>query len=191
MCRLKANTHLNQQKHLIERSGSSSKPGLLGNTGDNLASRTRSSNSRLRLDWNFSFSRLSPTRFFHMQPKYPNGAIFVNTEGLRPCFSLSKPSYGATQWGLGFLMARLLQEERLKSPQKLLFRNPGLLGHFCHFGKTGHFGRFGRQILSQDGRPEENFHLGSGSDQRDRTNSGIRHVGRFARTRSKTATWGG
>ena len=52
---------------LLERSGSSSKPGVLGNTGNNLASRTRSSNTRLRLDWHFSFPRLSSTRLllFH------------------------------------------------------------------------------------------------------------------------------
>ena len=55
-------------------------------------------------------------RFFHMQPKYQNDAIFVNIEGLRPC--LIKPSCGATQWGL---IIRLLQKERLKSPQKSLF----------------------------------------------------------------------
>ena len=54
--------------------------------------------------------------FFYMQPKYKNDAIFVNIESLRPC--LSKPSYGATQWGL---MVRLLQKERLKSPHKSLF----------------------------------------------------------------------
>ena len=47
--------------------------------------------------------------------KISNDAIFVNIEGLRPC--LSKPSYGATQWGL---MVRLLQKERLKPPQKSL-----------------------------------------------------------------------
>ena len=99
--------------------------------------------------------------FFHMQPKYQNGAIFVNIESFRP--SLSKPSYGAPQWGL---MVRLLQEERLKSPQKSPFRKPGLLGHFGHLGgEIGHFGRVGRPILSQDGRREENFHLGSGLDQ--------------------------
>ena len=35
------------------------------------------------------------------------------------------------------LLVRLLQKERLKSPQKSLFyRKPGLLGHFGHFGKT-------------------------------------------------------
>ena len=55
--------------------------------------------------------------FFHVQPKYQNGAIFVNiAEGFRPC--LSKPSYGASQWAL---MVRLMQKERPKSPQKSLF----------------------------------------------------------------------
>ena len=52
---------------------------------------------------------------FHVQPKHPNGAIFVNTEGFRPC--LSKPSYRAPKWAL---MVRLMQKERLKSPQKSL-----------------------------------------------------------------------
>ena len=36
--------------------------------------------------------------FFHVQPKYQNGAIFVHIEGLRSC--LSKPSYGAPKWAL-------------------------------------------------------------------------------------------
>ena len=54
-------------------------------------------------------------RFFHVQPKYQNDAIFVNTEGFRPC--LSKPSYRAPKWAL---MVRLMQKERLKSPQKSL-----------------------------------------------------------------------
>ena len=52
-------------------------------------------------------------RFFHVQPKHQNGNIFVDIEGFRPC--LSKPSYKAPKWAL---MARLMQKERLKSPQK-------------------------------------------------------------------------
>ena len=48
-------------------------------------------------------------------PKHQNGAIFVNIEGLRSC--LSKPSYRAPKWAL---MVRLMQKERLKSPQKSL-----------------------------------------------------------------------
>ena len=47
--------------------------------------------------------------------KYQNDAIFVNTEGFRPC--LSKPSYRAPKCPL---MVRLMQKERLKSPQKSL-----------------------------------------------------------------------
>ena len=43
-------------------------------------------------------------------------AIFVNTEGFRPC--VSSPSCGAPQWAL---MVRLMQKERLKSPHKSLF----------------------------------------------------------------------
>ena len=54
-----------------------------------------------------------------------------------------------------------------------------------------HFGRFvGRPILSQDGRPEGNFHLGSGLDQRERARSRIRYVGSFAGASSKTTAWG-
>ena len=51
--------------------------------------------------------------FFHVQPKHQNGNIFVDIEGFRPC--LSKPSYRAPKWAL---MVRLMQKERLKSPQK-------------------------------------------------------------------------
>ena len=48
-----------------------------------------------------------------MQPKHPNGAIFVNIEDFRPFGG--KPSYGAPQWAL---MVRLMQKERLESPHK-------------------------------------------------------------------------
>ena len=57
--------------------------------------------------YNFGMERY----VFHVQPKHPNGAIFVNIEGLRPC--LSKSSYGAPQWAL---VVRLMQKGRLKSP---------------------------------------------------------------------------
>ena len=64
--------------------------------------------------------------FFYVQPKkYQNGAIFVNSEGLRPC--LSKPSYGASQWAL---MARLKQKNGLNRPRYHYFRKPGHWGHF-------------------------------------------------------------
>ena len=53
--------------------------------------------------------------FFYVQPKHQNGNIFVDIEGFRPC--LSKPSYMAPKWAL---MVRLMQKERLKSPQKSL-----------------------------------------------------------------------
>ena len=53
--------------------------------------------------------------FFSRAAKFQNGAIFVNIEGFRPC--LSKPSYRAPKW---VLLARLMQKERLKSPQKSL-----------------------------------------------------------------------
>ena len=51
--------------------------------------------------------------FWGVQPKHQNGNIFVDIEGFRPC--LSKPSYRAPKWAL---MVRLMQKERLKSPQK-------------------------------------------------------------------------
>ena len=54
--------------------------------------------------------------FFHVQPKYLNDAIFVNTEGFRPC--LSKPSCRAPKWAL---MVRLMKNKRPKSRQKSLF----------------------------------------------------------------------
>ena len=53
--------------------------------------------------------------FWGVQPKHQNGNIFVDIERFRPC--LSKPSYRAPKWAL---MVRLMQKERLKSPQKLL-----------------------------------------------------------------------
>ena len=51
--------------------------------------------------------------FLRAAKKYQNDAIFVNIEGFRPC--LSKPSYRAPKWAI---MVRLMQKERLKSPQK-------------------------------------------------------------------------
>ena len=65
---------------------------------------------------------------FHVQPKHPNGAIFINIEGFRPF--LSKPSYGAPQWAL---MVRLMQKERLKSPHNSLFYVTGPFGSFWSF----------------------------------------------------------
>ena len=69
-------------------------------------------------------------RFFHVQPKHQNGNIFVDIEGFRPS-CLSKPSYRAPKWAL---MVRLMQKERLKSPQKSLIletRPFGSFGPFC------------------------------------------------------------
>ena len=61
--------------------------------------------------------------FFHVQQKHQDGAIFVNTEGMRPC--LSKLSYGAPK---GALVVRLMQQERRKSPQKSIFQKTGPFG---------------------------------------------------------------
>ena len=67
-----------------------------------------------------------------MQSKYQNGAIFVNTEGLRPC--LGKLSYRAPKWAL---MVRLMQKERLKSPQKsLIFENQAICVILAILAKT-------------------------------------------------------
>ena len=74
---------------------------------------------------------------FHVQPKHPNGVIFVNIEGFRPC--LSKPSYGAPQWAL---MVRLMQKERLESPQKSLFCVTGPFWLFWSFLVNIPFGSF-------------------------------------------------
>ena len=76
--------------------------------------------------------------FFHVQPEYQNGAIFVNIEGFRPC--LSKPSYRAPKWAL---MVRLMQKERLKSPRKSrITENQAFWGHFgAIFGQNSHFGQ--------------------------------------------------
>ena len=65
---------------------------------------------------------------FHVQPKHQNGAVFVNTEGFRPC--LSKPSNGAPQWAL---VVRLMQKGRLKSPHKSPFYVTGPFGSFWSF----------------------------------------------------------
>ena len=74
--------------------------------------------------------------FFHVQPKHPNGAVFVNIEGLRLWWN--KLGYGPSQRAL---MVRPMQKERLKSPQKIAnSRKPGLLGHFGHFGQNGNSG---------------------------------------------------
>ena len=58
--------------------------------------------------------------YFHtpgLGPKHEKMThFFVNTEGLRPCWS--KLSYGSPQWTQ---MVRLMQRERLKSPHKSLF----------------------------------------------------------------------
>ena len=70
--------------------------------------------------------------FFHVQPKYQNDTIFVNTEGFRPC--LSKPSYRAPNWAR---MVRLMQKERLKSPQKsLIFENQAICVILAILAKT-------------------------------------------------------
>ena len=61
--------------------------------------------------------------FLGVQPKHPNGNIFVDIEGFRPY--LSKPSYRAPKWAL---MVRLMQQERRKSPQKSIFQKTGPFG---------------------------------------------------------------
>ena len=66
--------------------------------------------------------------FFHVQPKHQNGHIFVDIEGFRPY--LSKPSCRAPKWPL---MVRLMQKERLKSPQKSPIPENQAIGSFWPF----------------------------------------------------------
>ena len=92
-------------------------------------------------------------RFFHVQPKYQNNAIFVNIEGFRPC--LSKPSYGASQWAL---VVRLIQKERPKiAPEIAVLENQTIFCHFDHLGrkKTGHFVHFGHPFRGRMGLPKK------------------------------------
>ena len=73
--------------------------------------------------------------FLGVQPKHQNGNIFVDIEGFRSC--LSKPSYRAPKWAL---MVRLMQKERLKSPQKSLFiENQAFLVILAVLAKTAIF----------------------------------------------------
>ena len=98
--------------------------------------------------------------FFHVQPKHQNGHIFVDIEGFRPY--LSKPSYRAPKWAL---MVRLIQKERLKSPQKSpILENQAIWVIFGHFGQS---------FPRQDGPPEKKYHLESGLNQRDRATGGF------------------
>ena len=93
-----------------------------------------------------------------MQPKHQNGNLFVDIEGFRSC--LSEPSYRTPKLAL---MVRLMQKERLESPQKLLIReNPAFwdLGYFGHyFGQNFHFGHFGQPFPNQGGHAEKKCHL--------------------------------
>ena len=84
------------------------------------------------------------TFFFTCSQKYQNGVIFVNTEGFRPC--LSKLSCRAPKWAI---MARLMQKERLKSPQKsLIIENQAFWVILAIFGQNSHFGHFGQPFPS-------------------------------------------
>ena len=70
--------------------------------------------------------------FLGVQPKHQNGNIFVDIEGFRPC--LSKPSYRAPNWAR---VVRLMQKERLKSPQKsLIFENQAICVILAILAKT-------------------------------------------------------
>ena len=90
--------------------------------------------------------------FSRAAKKYQNGAIFVNTEGFRP--RLSKPSYRAPKWAL---TVRLMQNERLKSPQKLLIiENQAVWVILAIFGPDIHFGHFGQPFPSQGGHADKN-----------------------------------
>ena len=93
---------------------------------------------------------------FHVQPKHQKDAIFVNIEDFRPC--LSKPSYRAPKWAL---MVRLMQKERLKSPQKsLIIENQAFWVIFGHFGQNSHLGHFGQPFPRQGGHADKKAPLG-------------------------------
>ena len=91
--------------------------------------------------------------FFTCSQKHQNGNIFVDIESFRPC--LSKPSYRAPKWAL---MVRLMQKERLKSPQKsLITENQARWVILAKIAKQKncHFGHFGQPFPSQDGHADK------------------------------------
>ena len=98
--------------------------------------------------------------------------IFVDIESFRPC--LSKPSYRAPKWAL---MVRLMQKERLKSPQKsLIIENQAFGVILGHFGQNCHLGHFGQPFPSQGGHADKKSHLGSCLNQQDRATCGFIRV---------------
>ena len=122
--------------------------------------------------------------FFTCSPKHQNGNVFVDIESFRPC--LSKPSYRAPKWAL---MVRLMQKERLESPQKsLIIENQAFVwGRFGHFGQNCHLGHFGQPFSSQDGHADKKSHLGSCLNQQDRATCGFIRVRSHGRPNSRKA----
>ena len=113
-----------------------------------------------------------------MQLKHQNGNIFVDIEGFRPC--LSKPSYRAPTWAL---MVRLMQKERLKSPQKSpIPENQAFLVILGLLAKTSTKTAiilvipFGQPFPSQGRHAGRKSHLGSGLNRRDRGACGFIRV---------------
>ena len=73
-------------------------------------------------------------------------------------------------------MVRLMQKERLKSPQKSLIIENQAFGVilaaqarpvFSPLGQNSHFGHFGQPFPSQGGHADKKSHLGSCLNQRD------------------------
>ena len=95
--------------------------------------------------------------FFTCSPKHPNGNISVDIESFRPC--LSKPSYRAPKWAL---MVRLMQKERLKSPQKSqIIENQASWVILAIFGRNFHLGHDFQPFPSQGGHADKKSQLGS------------------------------
>ena len=67
-------------------------------------------------------------RFFHVQTKHQNGAVFFNIRRLRPCWS--KVSYGTLALTNG---PPSTIESALIAPEIAIVGKPGLWGHFGHF----------------------------------------------------------
>ena len=113
--------------------------------------------------------------FFHVQPKYQNGAIFVHIEGLRSC--LSKPSYGAPKWAL---MVRLMQKTKkngLNRPRNRYSRKPGLLV----MSQKRPFGPFWPVISETGWTSRKKYHLESGLNHRDEAKSAASYIKSFVK----------
>ena len=99
-------------------------------------------------------------------------AIFVNTEGFRPC--LSQPSYMAPKWAL---MVRLMQKERLKSPQKsLIIENQAFWVILAILAKTAVLVILASHFRARVDTPTKKSQLGSCLNKLDGATRGGDHL---------------